>query len=556
MQQNINMGYKSLFFILFLFTCVLTQAQTGIGTITPDASAKLEVASSNKGFLPPRVALTATNSSSPINNPANGLMVFNTVTAGANPFQVVPGYYYWDGVGLKWVSLSTTVGNVQNQAIFRSTANTAYGTAVSTWNARFNNIASGDLTVTSNTTFALSNGIYKIQWGLPAEQTNTYNTMQLQEYNGTVWNAWSNDAFLASVANGGGTDWGGATFMTDIVDCSSSTKTFRLINNDGARTLYYGASFIITKLNPSITTSTTADNLGNHTATKNLVLSGNYISNDGSNEGIRIDNNGNVGIGNIAPSQALDVSGNINASGNITASIISGTLSGTANKATALSTARTISATGDIAFTSGAFDGTSNVTGVATLANSGVTAGTYGSSSAIPAITVDAKGRITAISTNVAAGGASSKAYFFNNANDTYMSNVYQNSYNYSLSTWIPYVGATLSTNSSGFTRVDSYTLKNTTGRTIVVRVDVSNLYSSSNSTTNSMSPIIYYIVNGTNVASYKYGYNVQANNYGHVLNHAVVLTLNNNDTIGYSIGIAGGWQINLINNYFSIKEL
>jgi hypothetical protein len=34
------------------------------------------------------------------------------------------------------------------------------------------------------------------------------------------------------------------------------------------------------------------------------------------------------------------------------------------------------------------------------LENSGVTAGTYGSSSAIPAITVDAKGRVTSASTS------------------------------------------------------------------------------------------------------------------------------------------------------------
>lgn len=40
-----------------------------------------------------------------------------------------------------------------------------------------------------------------------------------------------------------------------------------------------------------------------------------------------------------------------------------------------------------------------NVTG-AKLENSGVTAGTYGSSSAIPAITVDAKGRVTSATTN------------------------------------------------------------------------------------------------------------------------------------------------------------
>ncbi|WMW77968.1 hypothetical protein RF683_00555 [Flavobacterium sp. 20NA77.7] len=288
-------------------------AQTGIGTTNPDASAKLEVSASNKGFLPPRVALTATNSASPITNPANGLMVFNTVTAGTNPYQVVPGYYYWDATGQQWVSLSTTVGNVQNQAIFRSSSNTIGYTVVSTWDARFNNIAAGDLTVTSNTSFALSNGVYKIQWGLPYQSSQTYNAVQLQENVSGTWGAWRGDANLAGLANGGGTDWGGTTFMTDYIDCSTATRTLRLYNPD-SRTLYYGASFIITKLNPSITTSTTADNLGNHTATKNIQLSGNYISNDGDNEGIRITNNGQVGIGTSTPVVPLDVNGAINAS--------------------------------------------------------------------------------------------------------------------------------------------------------------------------------------------------------------------------------------------------
>ncbi len=89
-------------------------SQTGIGTTTPHASAKLEVASTDKGFLPPRVALTSTNLASPINSPANGLMVFNTSTAGSIPNQVTPGYYYWDGVNSKWVRLEDKADNFGN----------------------------------------------------------------------------------------------------------------------------------------------------------------------------------------------------------------------------------------------------------------------------------------------------------------------------------------------------------------------------------------------------------------------------------------------------------
>ncbi|MFZ9302895.1 MAG: hypothetical protein ACO239_05960 [Sediminibacterium sp.] len=305
---------KRLLILFCIISSVHLNAQTGIGTTTPDPSAKLEVASNNKGFLPPRIQLTATNSASPISNPANGLLVFNTVTAGSNPFQVVPGYYYWDATGQQWVSLSTTVGNVQNQAIFRSTSSINALNAISSWESRFNNISNGDLAISSSTNFALSNGFYKIEWALPYQTSSTYNDMLLQENISGTWSTFRNNNAYARIANGGGSDWGGTTFAADVVDCTSSTRTFRLYNADGTgRTLFAGATFIITKLNPSITTSTTADNLGNHTATNNVQLNGNYLSNDGGNEGIRVDNSGNVGIGINSPTQALDVSGNVKA---------------------------------------------------------------------------------------------------------------------------------------------------------------------------------------------------------------------------------------------------
>lgn len=60
----------------------------------------------------------------------------------------------------------------------------------------------------------------------------------------------------------------------------------------------------------------------------------------------------------------------------------------TTGSAAKLTTARAISITGDATWST-SFDGSGNVTGALTLANSGVTAGTY------PKVTVDAKGRVT-----------------------------------------------------------------------------------------------------------------------------------------------------------------
>ena len=104
-------------------------------------------------------------------------------------------------------------------------------------------------------------------------------------------------------------------------------------------------------------------------------------------------------VGVVTARSGLVVSsGGANITGGITGDL-TGDVTGNADTATTLATSRTLSISSD-ATGSASFNGGANADIAVTLANSGVTAGTYGSSSAIPAITVDAKGRITSASTS------------------------------------------------------------------------------------------------------------------------------------------------------------
>lgn len=98
-----------------LLLMISTNAQTGIGTIVPNASAQLEVNSTTKGFLPPRMSTLQRDA---IVNPAIGLQIYNTTTntleckttSGwisliSNPNGSNIGeMQYWDGNA--WVSIA------------------------------------------------------------------------------------------------------------------------------------------------------------------------------------------------------------------------------------------------------------------------------------------------------------------------------------------------------------------------------------------------------------------------------------------------------------------
>ncbi|SEM25341.1 hypothetical protein SAMN05421856_1021, partial [Chryseobacterium taichungense] len=77
----------------------------GIGTSIPDASAALEVASTNKGMLIPRVALMSSTDQTTISAPATGLMVYNT---GASTL-TYKGFVFWNGTEWRQIDNTTTL---------------------------------------------------------------------------------------------------------------------------------------------------------------------------------------------------------------------------------------------------------------------------------------------------------------------------------------------------------------------------------------------------------------------------------------------------------------
>lgn len=92
--------------LFFLLVSSGLYAQTGIGTSTPNSSAKLDVYSTNKGFLPPRVTLTSASDITTISSPAEGLLVYNLGSVGLQA-----GYYYWSGANWSTIATAALAGH-------------------------------------------------------------------------------------------------------------------------------------------------------------------------------------------------------------------------------------------------------------------------------------------------------------------------------------------------------------------------------------------------------------------------------------------------------------
>jgi hypothetical protein len=317
---------KNIFTNLLLVFSLSAFAQTGIGTTSPNASAQLEVASTTKGFLPPR--MTASQRSL-ITLPAKGLLVYQ--------IDATAGYYFYTGAA--WVKQggansitdlsdgktsssslflgsgtgnnSTGSGNVavgQNalvmnttginntaiggSALFNNTAN--YNTAIgyqSLWNntSGTNNVAQGTQSLATNITG--SNNVALGQSSL-FKSTSSYNTSvgSYALYNNTsgfINTALGYRALYNNVTGNGNVAVGYEALISNLANDNTAVGMFALnANTSGASNTAVGKFALVN--------STTASN---NTAIG--VNAGSYLTN-GSTANKTSNNSVYLGVGTKA----------------------------------------------------------------------------------------------------------------------------------------------------------------------------------------------------------------------------------------------------------------
>ncbi|WP_343665218.1 hypothetical protein [Chryseobacterium mucoviscidosis] len=163
----------------FLLASFFTFAQVGINTTSPDASAVLDVSSTNKGILGPRISLTSANMQLGSAPNAAGLLIYNTGPT------ITPGYYFWNGSEWRVFNSSSSgsgssqaLANVESIAVMGPLTSTSdngragYALSITTPDGRFSvrtfiptntNFSQVNLQIRNNTTGVveiISNGHY------------------------------------------------------------------------------------------------------------------------------------------------------------------------------------------------------------------------------------------------------------------------------------------------------------------------------------------------------------------------------------------------------------
>jgi len=161
----------SAFIVLAVNVILVAQVKIGSSPMSMNPNSVLEIESTNKGLLIPRVALTSTTSFAPLLAHVEGMNVYNTATAN----DVTPGNYYNDGTN--WIKVadayynstdlnaSATTNSTTDAVIPGMTLSPKAGTYLVMFNAQFSTSSSSQTSTSGSqpASFSSAQAIQDIQ---------------------------------------------------------------------------------------------------------------------------------------------------------------------------------------------------------------------------------------------------------------------------------------------------------------------------------------------------------------------------------------------------------
>jgi hypothetical protein len=264
----------------FFSVAIYAQQNVGIGTSSPNASAVLDITSSTKGVLIPRMTEDRRNA---ISNPAQGLLIYQT-----------------DGAVGFYVNKST-LPNIPNWSPLSEGG--------SFWSYQFNSTSN----ITNNNTGNIGIGV-----SVPAYLMDINGRIRLRHNNNTpgIWLNKSDNTegtFIGMISDSVTGFWGNSSIgawsmAVDVknrrvgIDNSAPTAPLSFKNTDGNKIdfLYLGAD-------ARYGIGIKGPHLQYYTSGSNADHVFGYGSNTNFSEAMRIKGNGDVGIGTASPNAKLNV---------------------------------------------------------------------------------------------------------------------------------------------------------------------------------------------------------------------------------------------------------